>query len=226
MNRVGTQKKILDAAELLFSESGYYSTSLREITAKAGVNVAAVNYHFGSKEALLDNVLERRLAPLNKLRLQMLDAVCAEAKDRGRRPSVKALMHAFIAPTIGFRDSDAGSKNFVALVGRAISEPSGTVQRSFFKFMEPFITVMIDSLHEALPDLPAELLLLRFHFSVGTLVHILRANNGAGLPEQRCMAGDRAKHKERKKGYEEPKAITTATLVDEAVNFVTAGMEA
>ena len=138
MNRVGTQKKILDAAELLFSQNGYHGTSLRAITAEAGVNVAAVNYHFGSKEALLQNVFERRLIPLNNARIEMLEAVLSEAKEQRRRPLVRDLMHAFVAPTISFRDSDPGARNFITLIGRSIDEPHGAVRRSFFRLLEPF----------------------------------------------------------------------------------------
>src|SRR5690606_31956188 len=58
-----TVERILDAAELLFAEKGFAETSLRLITSKAGVNLAAVNYHFGSKKALIQAVFSRFLGP-------------------------------------------------------------------------------------------------------------------------------------------------------------------
>ena len=64
-----TKQRILDAAESLFMEHGFEATSLRSITAAAGVNLAAVNYHFGSKEELFQAVLTRRLDPMNHARL-------------------------------------------------------------------------------------------------------------------------------------------------------------
>ena len=64
-----TVERILDAAEQLFAEKGFAETSLRLITSKAGVNLAAVNYHFGSKEELFEAVLTRRLDPMNQQRL-------------------------------------------------------------------------------------------------------------------------------------------------------------
>jgi AcrR family transcriptional regulator len=67
-----TQAKILDTAEGLFMEHGFEATSLRQITAAAGVNIAAVNYHFGSKEELFQTVLTRRLDPMNQERLALL----------------------------------------------------------------------------------------------------------------------------------------------------------
>jgi AcrR family transcriptional regulator len=201
MNRVGTQKKILDAAELLFALNGYHATSLRAITAKAGVNLAAVNYHFGSKKSLLDNVIERRIVPLNAVRIEMLESVRSQAKEQGQRPSVRNLMHAFVAPTITFRDSGEGARNFIALVGRVLSEPQSTVHRSFFRFMEPFITVMLASLKEALPALS-------------------KAGIGGAAAKSAKSAGAKAK------GKKSAKAIPTGWLIDEVVRFVTAGMEA
>ena len=68
-----TRKAILDAAERLFADLGFDGASLRKITAKAGVNLAAAHYHFGSKEGLLRAALARRIGPLNEERLKLLD---------------------------------------------------------------------------------------------------------------------------------------------------------
>src|SRR5207342_676033 len=70
-----TKDRILDAAESLFMEHGYEATSLRAITSGAGVNLASVNYHFGSKEELFQAVLTRRLDPMNQERLDLLSAL-------------------------------------------------------------------------------------------------------------------------------------------------------
>ena len=84
-----TKQRILDVAEHFFAIHGYNRTSLRRITTAAKVNLAAVNYHFGSKQALLEAVIERRLIPLNHLRGQRLDAVEEEARKRGEPPAVR-----------------------------------------------------------------------------------------------------------------------------------------
>src|SRR5215471_5042092 len=76
---VATKVRILDAAEALFMEHGYEATSLRIITAAAGVNLAAVNYHFGSKEELFQSVLTRRLDPMNQQRVEILTRMEREA---------------------------------------------------------------------------------------------------------------------------------------------------
>ena len=70
-----TKERILNVAELLFADRGFPATALRDITSEASVNIASVNYHFGSKEALLAAVLERRLRPVNARRLELLDAI-------------------------------------------------------------------------------------------------------------------------------------------------------
>ena len=76
---MNTKTRLLDTAERLFAHHGIEATSLRTITAEAGVNLAAVNYHFQSKEALMHAVIARRLDPINQRRLAMLDAYEAEA---------------------------------------------------------------------------------------------------------------------------------------------------
>src|SRR6266446_10016180 len=86
-----TKIRILDAAEKLFGKNGFDATSLRDITAEAQVNLAAVNYHFQSKDSLIDAIIERRLEPVNRLRLEMLDAA-------GSSPTVEQVVEAFLAP--------------------------------------------------------------------------------------------------------------------------------
>src|SRR6267143_2165666 len=91
-----TKQRILDSAERLFAANGFEGTSLRNIIADAKVNLAAIHYHYHSKEALLEAVVLRRLEPLNRRRLEMLDS-CEQVA--GGKPSVEAILEAFIAPT-------------------------------------------------------------------------------------------------------------------------------
>src|ERR1039457_6734609 len=92
-----TKEKILDTAERLIGEQGYAATSLRQVIAEAGVNLAAVHYHFGSKEELLDAVVTRKVTPVNEARISRLDRVEAEA---GSGPLVvEKVLEAFLIPT-------------------------------------------------------------------------------------------------------------------------------
>src|SRR5579871_1662400 len=106
--RLDTKSKILDAAEKLFGIKGFEATSLRDITATAQVNLAAVNYHFQSKDSLIDAVIERRIAPVNRTRLEMLEAA-------GPNPTVEQIAEAFITPVI---ESDPSP--IMPLVGRIL----------------------------------------------------------------------------------------------------------
>ena len=93
-----TKTKILDAAEGLFAAHGFTSTSLRTVTAEAGVNLAAVNYHFGSKEQLIEAVFARRIGPLERRRLEMLDD---EQQRAGSAPlSVERIFFTLIHPVV------------------------------------------------------------------------------------------------------------------------------
>src|SRR5256885_9089128 len=89
-----TRIRILDAAEELFMQHGFEGTSMRLLTAKAGVNLAAVNYHFGSKDALIEAVFHRRLDPMNVARTADLDKL--EASEAA--PTPEAIIPAFITP--------------------------------------------------------------------------------------------------------------------------------
>src|SRR4051812_26133774 len=91
-----TRSRILDAAEDLFGESGLDRVSIRDITRKANVNLAAIHYHFGSKEDLITAVFERRIVPVNAARLAALGRI---EKMAGKRvPTLENILDAFIRP--------------------------------------------------------------------------------------------------------------------------------
>src|SRR5213594_4298055 len=93
-----TRSRILDVAEELFGEQGLDRVSIRDITRKAKVNLAAINYHFGSKEDLVVAVFERRVVPVNEARLAALDAV--EQAAGKKSPKLEAILDAFIRPAL------------------------------------------------------------------------------------------------------------------------------
>jgi len=93
-----TKTRILDAAELLFMEHGFEATSLRSLTSAASVNLAAVNYHFGSKEELFQAVLTRRLDPMNQERIDLLERVEREAA--GKQVSCEKILSAMLIPAL------------------------------------------------------------------------------------------------------------------------------
>jgi len=118
-----TKERILDAAERLFAVTGFEATSLRNITAEADVNLAAVNYHFGSKEKLTEAVFSRRLEPMNRERIALLDALEAHGGPDSR--NLEAIVEAFVGPPLRMsRDPERGGPAFMRLLGKR-----GTVRR-------------------------------------------------------------------------------------------------
>lgn len=175
-----TRDRILSAAEALFMERGYADTSLRMITAKARVNLAAVNYHFGSKEALIREVFERRLGPLNSARIAYLDRL--EAQARGRALSVEQIIEAIVAPALQVnRDPLAGGAAFMRLLGRAFSEP-GEAMRDILPAQYRQVVVRFkEALVRALPQVPDQELTWRMHFMFGALSYTMAGNDALKL---------------------------------------------
>jgi AcrR family transcriptional regulator len=119
-----TIDRILAAAEELFADFGIANTSVRNITEKAKVNVAAVNYHFVSKENLVLKVLERRSADLEQLRTIALDAVEATATREGREPTALELVEAMLFPIVDKALSETdGWQHFIRFISRLLWEP-------------------------------------------------------------------------------------------------------
>ena len=124
-----TKDRILDAAESLFMEHGFEATSLRAITAAAGVNLASVNYHFGSKEELFQAVLTRRLDPMNQERARSPDAARARSRT-ARRCACERILSAMFVPALKLaRDPERGGKNFLRLLGRAYADPAPFIRQ-------------------------------------------------------------------------------------------------
>jgi AcrR family transcriptional regulator len=148
-----TIERILDAAEELFAERGVADTSVRNITEKAGVNVAAVNYHFGSRESLISRVVERRASILEAARSGALDLVEKAAREQGRPPTVEDLVNAMIEPVFALTqdDNNPGWQHFVRLISRVAWEPQVEQMAPPPSTLELF-TRFAELLQKSLPD--------------------------------------------------------------------------
>jgi AcrR family transcriptional regulator len=204
-----TKEKILDAAEALFAAKGFRGTTMRAITGKADVNLAAANYHFGAKQSLLEEVIKRRIIPLNQIRRERLEEVRSDARKKKRAPDVKNVMRAFIEPTLQFKDSSPGAKNFFTFIGRSFTDPDDTVRQVFLKFIKPIFLLLSEITTEALPQHPRELIFWRLMFSMGALFHTINlcGNIKDDFMGMKCETD-------------------TESLVNHIIPFVTAGMEA
>ena len=161
-----TRDLVFVAAERLFAVHGFQKVSVRDITAEAKVNLASINYHFGSKDALLLEIFTRRTAELNRTRAKMLHE--ANAAHAGK-PPVRAVLHALIAPPVRWMDPKGERLISVQFLIRARSE--GTDQmRDILRTDVSHLRRFSDALLVACPQLSEEEVYWRLHFSLG-LIH-------------------------------------------------------
>ena len=163
-----TKARILNVAERLFAHRGFSATSLRDITSEAGVNIASVNYHFGSKATLLSAVLERRLRPINARRMELLDAIETTAGDS--LPNAEEVIRAFLCPPFQKRyEWGAAGDNFLRLMGRIHSETNEEFRVSFFQQFDGVFRRFGQALQRALPHLNETDVSRRMLFLVGSM---------------------------------------------------------
>lgn len=178
-----TRAQILEAAEVLFARDGYANTSLRQITEVAGANVAAVNYHFGSKENLLVEILDRIIAPITEERLRLLDDM-----ESAGSPGVDDLLTAFLLPDLHviseLKRRDPALPHFVSRMYTEGSDLMAEVMgRQFAEAQRRFYAAF----HEALPNLPEDEIAWRLHCIVGIVIYLFAAVETPGIPR---MLGD------------------------------------
>ncbi len=194
--RLDTKTRILDAAEKLFGERGFDATSLRDITTEADVNLAAVNYHFQSKESLIEAVIMRSANPVNQKRIAMLDAA-------GPNPTIEQLIEAFIGPVL-----EQNFEPMAPLMARVLSSPEVMV-RVFKHHMEALSRRFAECAAKAMPELSPSEVMWRLHFTAGAMAHtVTRA------PVLRDLFGGVLDFKDRK------------LLIARLVKFAAAGFRA
>ena len=179
-NGKDTATRILDAAEVLFVEHGFEATSLRMITQRAAVNLAAVNYHFGSKELLIQDVFRRRLTDLNKARLEALDALERQAGDAPVKPS--RIVDAFFGTALRMAaDVDGGGHTFMRLLGRTYTEPNEFVRKFLAEEYAECVERFLAALYRALPEVDRHEILWRFHFMMGAMSYAIAGTDALQL---------------------------------------------
>jgi AcrR family transcriptional regulator len=197
---VPTKEKILDTAERLIANQGFAATSLRQIIAEAQVNLAAVHYHFGSKQDLLDQLICRKATQVNSEREAMLERFELEA---GTRPvAVERILRAFFEPMIATGDQNP---QFVRLMGRMIAE--GMIPAITEKHFQPTVLRFVAALRRALPSLPEGELYWRMQFMFGAMS---QAVGGMATPQMGARA-DKADFR---------------LIMRRLVQFLTAGIQA
>jgi AcrR family transcriptional regulator len=190
------ERRLLEAAEELFADKGFDAVSLREITARAGTNIAAVNYYFRSREKLIQAVIKRHVKPVNDERLERLKKL-----ERRGEATVEEIVDAFMRPFVTrVKSSELSERMFLKLMGRMFGESRElfpeAVMEQFGGLMERFRRAF----SKALPGVPDETLYWRIHFMTGATIHtmahwdllhrITQGRCGSPEPEQvlsRCI---------------------------------------
>lgn len=208
MKNSDTRECILDVCERLFAEKGVRETSLRAITGAAGVNIASVNYHFGSKKGLVEAVLKRRLDPLNSERIRRLEYIRKEAELKGTRPSVREIMRAIFEPILLFKENTEHSENFLRFIARSMTDPDETVKTIFLREIRPVFELMFELLKKACPNTPDDVLFWKIQFSLGAMGHSLWGFRRLKMVPEGIDTD-----------------ITSDKLLDLWLDFVTAGIE-
>lgn len=159
-----TRRKLLAAATRLFSEFGYNAVSVRAIAQEAGVNAALVNYHYGTKEALFEEVIRINTADHVADRLHRL----TQAKRAGREPTLEEVLEIYVSPLI-FGD-EASSGAFARLHSVMVSERSDVFESIASRAFASVNIAFVDELQRCLPHLPRNTVIWRLYALVGTLL--------------------------------------------------------
>ncbi|MEW6996350.1 TetR/AcrR family transcriptional regulator [Colwelliaceae bacterium BS250] len=162
-----TKTKILNAAELLFADKGFTGTSLREITSIAEVNLAAVNYHFGSKKELIKALMKRYLDELSPSLVASLEAVIKEPK----QPTLEEVFTLFVEPLLSLNKlRENGTSNFLQLLGHSYTDSQGFLRWYITSNYPGIISNFTAAVQKAYPELSSEEIFWRLHFTMGTAV--------------------------------------------------------
>lgn len=164
-----TKERLLSAAEDLFAQFGFAGTSLRQVTTRADVNIAAVNYHFGSKENLVNEVFRRRLDELSQKRLNALAAALA-----GQPPTLEGILAAFIEPALALTlDRQGGGSAFVRVLARAYAEKNEKLRKFLSDNYGHVLREFAKAIAAQVPGVGKEELYWRLDFIAGALTYAM-----------------------------------------------------
>jgi AcrR family transcriptional regulator len=183
-----TRARILRAAERLFMTHGFQSTSMRQITSEAQVNLAAVNYHFGTKEALIQEIFHQRLSWLNQERLHALERLEQSAGGKPVKPT--RILDAFFGTLLRMAAHEGeGGAVFLRLLGRTLTEPTEFARAFLAHEYEHVLERYKQALFRALPDVPKPEIVWRFHFMLGATAYAI-----AGTDSLQLLASQQDRH--------------------------------
>jgi AcrR family transcriptional regulator len=163
-----TKERILDAAETLFAQYGFGGTSLRQVTSQADVNIAAVNYHFGSKENLVNEVFRRRMDEMSAQRLARLETAV-----KSDPPNLETVLAAFVEPALAMAQDRHGGGAFIRVIARAYAEKNEGLRRFLSEQYGHVLREFAKAISECMPGLSKEELYWRLDFLAGALTYAM-----------------------------------------------------
>ncbi|QWF19198.1 TetR/AcrR family transcriptional regulator [Lysobacter capsici] len=163
-----TKDRILGAAEELFAQFGFTGTSLRQVTSRADVNIAAVNYHFGSKENLVNEVFRRRMDEMTEQRMSALKAAV-----QAHPGELEPILAAFVQPALALAQDRNGGGAFVRVIARAYAEKNDSLRKFLSDHYGHVLREFAKAIAVAVPGLSKEELYWRLDFLAGSLTYAM-----------------------------------------------------
>ena len=163
-----TKDRILGAAEELFALHGFAGTSLRQVTSQADVNIAAVNYHFGSKENLVNEVFRRRMDEMTHIRMTQLERARSETPGQ-----LRPVLAAFVEPALAMAQDRQNGGAFVRVIARAYAEKNDNLRKFLSDHYGHVLREFGKAIAGCLPGLDKETLYWRLDFLAGALTYAM-----------------------------------------------------
>lgn len=202
----GVRDRLLDSAERLFPERGFDGTSIRDLAAAAGCNIASVNYYFGGKEKLYIEIWRSHLHVLRETRVASIDKVLSESAGR---PSLEDLLRSFALAFIGPLVDESGGPRLMKLMAREMIDPHLPPSMFGDDVIKPTLSAMQQALAKACPGLPESKVPLVVFSLIGQLVHTIRVKMMLQSMDDEALA-----------------MFEPARLIDHIVAFSAAGIRA
>ena len=163
-----TKDRILGAAEELFAQHGFAGTSLRQVTTRADVNIAAVNYHFGSKENLVNEVFRRRMDEMSARRLAQLKTALQQHPGE-----LEPVLAAFVEPALAMAQDRHGGGAFIRVIARAYAEKNDNLRKFLSNQYGHVLRDFAKAIAGCVPALGKEQLYWRLDFLSGALTYAM-----------------------------------------------------
>lgn len=171
------RERIIAAARAVFIEQGFDLATVREITLRADVNVAAINYYFGSKDELISEVLSIMMEPYTTARIAALEACQKSAHPN--LPTLQDVAEALVRPMVQFSRDAVGDRPLIRMIQQVRSRPREITTRFFLRRVDPAVFRFIDAFGHAVPSLERRDIFWRYNFAIGSVMQVLTDSDHA-----------------------------------------------